>query len=159
MRNEAWISLLQQLPPEYQAKLVLVCASGHEINLQSVFRFDADFLIFRGRLAGTTEAGTFVFLPYDQIVYIGFREEIKENQLQEILGAPSEAPAAASTPEAEPPPRPAPAPRPAAAPEPAPAPVSMPTTAGAPPLPGKAALLERLRRSRAQGPGADAKPS
>ncbi len=150
MRSSSWISLLRQLPAQYHEKLVLVCSSGHEINLTSVFRMEEEYMIIRGRLAGTTDAGTFVFVPYDQVVYIGFREEIKEVEMQKVWGEAPPLPAAGPRVEA-PVEAPAPPPRPAL--EPTPPPTPMPTAAplGAPAaVPGKATLLERLRKGRPQ---------
>jgi hypothetical protein len=149
MRSAAWISLLRQLPQRYHEKLVLVSAAGQEIMMSSIFRIEDEYLILRGRMAGSTDAGTFVFIPFDQISYIGFREEIKEAEMAEVFGAPREPVALAPTaqaplPEQPPPPEPAPA-APAA-------PAAPPTPAAAPaPVPGKAALLERLRRGKPQG--------
>ena len=148
MRSSYWISLLRTLPEHYHAKLLLVSASGHEINIGSIFRMEEDYMILRGRLAGSTDAGTFVFMPYSQINYISFREEIKEVEMAKVFGESGQPitappPAAAAAPPPPPPEVPTPEPAPTAAPI-APAPATGP-------LPGKAALLERLRRSR--GPG------
>src|SRR5438552_16479912 len=99
MRSNFWVSVLQLLPEQYHGKLLWVCSSGHEINLTSIFRMEEDYMIIRGRLAGSTDAGTFVFLPFDQLVYIGFREEIKETEMQNIW---TEAPLAAAVAEAPP---------------------------------------------------------
>lgn len=146
MRGSSWISLLRHLPVEYHAKLILIFSSGHEVNLASVFRMEEEYMIIRGRLAGSTDAGTFVFVPFDQITYIGFREEIKEAEMEKIWG---EAPPAPATPvAAAPPPLEAPAPEPRPTPEPTSPPAAAPAAASAAPVPGKATLLERLRRGR-----------
>lgn len=148
MRSNSWISLLRHVPEEYHAKLLLVCSSGHEIMLTSIFRMEEDYMIIRGRLAGSTDAGTFVFLPFDQLVYIGFREEIKEAEMEKIWGEapPAAAVQAAAAPAAE---APAPPTKPPPAPEPAPMPAAAPTATPSP-VPGKATLLERLRKGRPQ---------
>lgn len=143
---------------------VMLC--GNEINIQAVFRIDDEFMTVRGRLAGTTDLGSVMFLPYSQIDYIGFRMELKEPEVQAMF-AGNFTPAPKADGEAA---EPAPAmpaapmaPAPAAGPSPAPMPAPMPvpaapaaagTAPGGPVLPGKAALLERLRRSRAAVPGA-----
>jgi hypothetical protein len=148
MRSSFWISLLRRLPEQYHAKLILIFASGHEINLSSIFRMEEDYMIIRGRLAGSTDAGTFVFVPFDQIVYIGFREEIKEAEMEKIWGEAPPAPVAAA------PPAEAPVPESRPTPEPTPMPAASPAAAaaGAAPVPGKATLLERLRRGREKTP-------
>jgi cell division septation protein DedD len=145
MQNTAWVAMLKRIPPEYHSRLMMVTTSGNEINLQVIYRMEDDYIVLRGRLAGTTEAGSLLFIPYDQINYVGFREELKEAQVQAMFSdSPAPAVAAPAQPE---PPKPHPA-EPTAvapvAPPPAPSPTATPTTS-----PGKAALLERLRRSRA----------
>ena len=151
MQNSAWITLLKRIPPEYHGRLMMVTTSGNEINLQTVYRMEEDFLVIRGRLAGTTEAGNLLFVPYDQINNVGFREEIKEAQINAMF-ADSGSPAAVVPQPAPEPPKPHPA-------EPVPVtPSAPPPTVSATPTPttspGKAALLERLRRSRG-GPEAN----
>lgn len=187
MRSSVWVSLIRIFPPEIQEKLMAVMTSGNEINISGVIRFEQDFLVVRGRLAGTTDDAGVVFVPYDRIDYIGFRVPMKDADVESLFvnsgfQAPPpemEMPAMAYVPAAAPAqtpvtrtmmpasaPRPAtPAPAPAAAPprptpEPAPEPIAPPPVPGAAPaaaaagppgsaiLPGKAALLERLRRSR-----------
>jgi hypothetical protein len=188
MRSSVWVSLIRIFPPEVQEKLMAVMTSGNEINISGVLRFEQDFLVVRGRLAGTTDDPGVVFVPYDRIDYIGFRIPMKDTDVEAMFvnsnyqtpppevempvayapapaPAPSLAPvtrvmpAPAATPR---PPTPAPAPAAAppkpAAPEPAPEPIAPPPVPAAAPaaaaaagsaiLPGKAALLERLRRSR-----------
>src|SRR5438552_14269741 len=107
MRSNFWVSVLQLLPEQYHAKLLLVCSSGHEVNIGSIFRMEEDYMIIRGRLAGSTDAGTFVFIPYAQINYIGFREEIKEVEMIKVFGeagAPAAAPPPVAAAPAAPPP-------------------------------------------------------
>jgi hypothetical protein len=183
MRSSVWVSLIRIFPPEVLEKLMAVMTSGNEINISGVIRFEQDFMVVRGRLAGTTDDASVVFLPYDQIDYMGIRVPMKDAELEAMFvnsgyqSPPPEAHAAPmyAAPSTPPPsmapvtrimPAQAPAtltPRPAAAPEPAREPTATPpvpatpaaaaaATAAAGPasaiLPGKAALLERLRRSR-----------
>jgi hypothetical protein len=170
MRGAAWISLLRIIPQEMHAKLMVVMSSGNEINIYDIVRIEQEFAVVRGRLAGTTDEPTVVFVPLEQIDYLGFRVPMKDAEVQELLkdyGAPPmdleeyrPAPAPAPIPRvaavAPAPAAPAPAPA-AASPAPAPPPAPVPTAPAAAPapagsisqiLPGKAALLERLRRSR-----------
>jgi hypothetical protein len=184
MRSSVWVSLIRIFPPEIQEKLMAVMTSGNEINISGVIRFEQDFLVVRGRLAGTTDDAGVVFVPYDRIDYIGFRVPMKDSDVESMFvnsgfqapppevempmyapaaAAPSLAPgprmAPASAPRVPTPtPAPAAAPPKPAAPEPPPEPIAPPPVPVAPAaaaaapgsaiLPGKAALLERLRRSR-----------
>src|SRR5262249_28426876 len=112
-----------------------------------VYRMEEDFLVLRGRLAGTTEAGSLLFVPYSEINYVGFREEIKEAQVQAMFS--DSGAAVVMAPAAPAAPQPHPAQPTTVPPVPPPPPTPAPITATPTTSPGKAALLERLRRSRA----------
>lgn len=159
MQRAAWIGIFQSLPAEQHDKLVLVTCNGTEINLQNVLRAEADYMLLRGRLAACTEAGRVFFLPYEQLSYIAFREGMNEAQIQALFGAtPGVGPAvkpvieAADTVEAGPEPQ-----TKAESKSPwgssSPAQRELAGSAALPPQSAKAALLERLRRSRPSADG------
>src|SRR4051812_39738154 len=85
MRSAAWASLLRVIPPELTEKLMAVMTSGNEINISGVIRFEHDFMVVRGRLAGTTDDPSVVFVPYDQIDYMGFRVGVKDAELMTMF--------------------------------------------------------------------------
>lgn len=155
MQNDAWIRLLQRVPEKLLGKVMLVTTCANEISLQRVYRMESDYMVIRGRMAGTTDAGTLMFVPFDQLNYLGFREEIKEAEIEAMFA--DTGPAATPAPRVESPAAPVPPPEPPAATAPpvetTPVAPPVPTTTQ-PSLPGKAALLERLRRAR----GDSAKP-
>ncbi|GIW79345.1 MAG: hypothetical protein KatS3mg105_1152 [Gemmatales bacterium] len=199
MRKESWLSLIRRIPPQLRHKLMIVSGSGNELNITDIYRLEDDFMVVRGRLAGTTDEGSTYFIPYDQIDYMGFRELVKEPVITAMFeGGEVEIPQAPETgaarepqvPAAEPTPSVAPAttqavpakaallerlrlkrkaeesgqtpppaqPAPPAQPQPAPAAPQQTNSTPPPdqPTPGKAALLERLRRSRS-GPNPGSK--
>src|SRR5262245_56543250 len=167
MQGAAWIALMQQIPESYHDKLTLVTVSGTEICLNVLVRLEDEYMLIRGRLAGTTDTGRAFFIPYDQITYLGFQQSIPEAELRAIYGDKPE-PAVA-----------APAEPTAVAPEPTTVAEGTPATAedvpaGPPkqtPLPepvkpvvrtpvlGKNSILERLRARSHTGsavkPGSD----
>jgi hypothetical protein len=149
MRNEEWIAFLRRVPVEKHNILAVMTKGGRELNIANIFRLDPAYMVCRARSAGSTDEATVMVIPYDQIDMMGFREQMKEEQVNEMLGPVVETSTAA--PPAVSPPR---------APTPQPAPASVPPavpdgTVTMPAMPGKAALLERLRRARAgQDPGA-----
>jgi hypothetical protein len=166
MQSAAWAALLRHIPPEAHGNLMVVTLSGTEIALQSILRIDHEFLAFKGRLAGSQDAGRLFFLPFAQIDYLGFQQPVKDTEYQEMFGtlevpapvAPLPAtalPDPLATAEADPEP---PAPAPEAAPEPVePAPPAAPSQAGRTSAPIKSAVLERFR-ARAQQPGSGVRP-
>jgi hypothetical protein len=153
MQNSAWIALLRRIPSDQHNNLALVTTIGIEINIQNIVRLEDDYVVIRGRLAGTTETGRAFFVPYDQINYVGIIRELKEPQIRALYG---EAPPAeeveqktdAVSTEGQPTATEAPVPAPPPDPE---------ATAPAEPLkpgpqlkiPRKSGVLERLR-ARAQ---------
>jgi hypothetical protein len=105
MPNVAWERLLRQLPVKEQDGLKLVTNTRTEIAIQSILRLDADFLIIKGRLAGSQDAGRVFFIPYAHIDHLGFYREVKDSEFDEMFGAldapPVPAIAAAPEPSAE----------------------------------------------------------
>ena len=93
MQNRAWIKLLQRIPPDRHDGLVLMATTGVEISIQTILRQEEDYLVLRGRMAGTTDSGRVFFIPYDQITYLGIVRELKEAEVNAMLGgAPALAP-------------------------------------------------------------------
>ncbi len=86
MQNSAWIALLRRIPSDQHNTLALVTTIGIEINIQNLVRIEDDYVVIRGRLAGTTETGRAFFVPYDQINYVGILREIKEPQIRALYG-------------------------------------------------------------------------
>jgi hypothetical protein len=160
MQGPAWINILQQVPLAYHDKLMLVTAAGTEISIQSVVRMEDDYLLLRGRLAGTTDTGRAFFLPYDQINYLGFQQAIPEAELRAFYGDKADtAPVAVATPAADaaPPPAVEEAPLiaedvPPGPPKQTPLPEPPKTTVRAPVV-GKNSILERLRARSHSGGG------
>jgi hypothetical protein len=162
MQSAGWIGLLERIPPAQHDNLMLMTSTGIEIALQGILRLEEEFVVVRGRLSGT-DLGRIIFLPFNQISYLGFQKAVKEAEFRAMFGETGPAPAAAG-PKPEPGAAAAPEPKPAeSAPAPVPAPPAaapLPDTAPASPaegppssgrvrLPDKKAILERLR-SRSQ---------
>jgi hypothetical protein len=153
MKAEAWVGLLQRIPATYHDSVILMLGAGAEVMLQTVVSLEPDYMVIRGRNAGSTDSGRVFVVPFDHIEYVGFSRKMSEAELRAIFG-----PAAANFAEA-----PAPAADTAAAP--APVPDAAPPAAaapGAPPEPpkkpaaiSKTVLLARLRARLGQ----DGKPA
>lgn len=145
MHGSAWVELLRRIPADHHDKIVLNTGAGTEVNLQTVLRTEGHYLVIRGRLAASTDAGRVFFVPYEQIRLLGFREAISEAKVAEWFGGPAPAPASSEAGHTmlstQLPAVPlAPGSNGSAS---APQPASSPALS-----PAKAALLERLRRAR-----------
>lgn len=89
MQSEAWKALFDRVPREDHPGMMVVTSIGIEINVNSIQLLEDDYVVIRGRLGGTTDAGRIFFVPYHQINYVTFNREIKEAQIQEMLGLDS----------------------------------------------------------------------
>lgn len=158
MQAKTWMQLIEKVPPHLRDGLGLITASGVEINITSVMRMEEEFFVIRGRLMGSTDANHTFFVPYDQINCVIFQRMLKEPEIMAwfdgppaVAASPAPAQAAAADQLAE-----------DAAVEPAAQTLSTASatqTGAASPFPGKAAILERLRkRTGTSAPGIVKKP-
>jgi hypothetical protein len=158
MQNAAWMALWRRLPPDQHDQLMVVTAIGTEIAIQNVLRIEEDFVVIRGRLAGSSDTGRVFFVPYNQINYAGFQRAVKEEEFDALFGenAPQgAAEAAAREPSSAVQPTGPKTPLPPAKSNGSPTggltATDRPRNSNRPPLPLKSELLERLRSRSHQG--------
>src|SRR5262249_62405883 len=90
MQSGAWIALLHQIPKNQHDNLIFTTVAGIEIAVQAVQRIDADYILVRGRQTGVTDAGGgFFFIPYAQILYMGFQKPVRETVIRAMYGEAS----------------------------------------------------------------------
>jgi len=167
MDGSAWVALLRTIPQALHDNLVLVTRVGQEFTVQNIFRMEEDFVVIRGRMAGTVDAGRVFVIPYTELHYVGFQKPLKEKDVTAIFSGQftgthsadeKEGAVEAAAPAPEPVP-PAPV-EPVAAPEPTPGPSSVPEIEIKPKPAAKGLLLERVRaRLAASGQARSAGPS
>jgi hypothetical protein len=87
MQSGGWRALLRRIPKKHHTHLLLVTSGGIEINIQKLIRLKEDYLVFRGRIAGSTEEGKIYILPFDRIDFMGFQQALTEDQVQGMFGA------------------------------------------------------------------------
>jgi hypothetical protein len=85
MSHIAWERLLRQIPEKEQDGMMLMTNTRTEIAVQSILRMDADFLIIKGRLAGSQDAGRVFFVPYGHIDHVGFYRAVKDSEFDEMF--------------------------------------------------------------------------
>jgi hypothetical protein len=86
MQGAAWIDLFHKIPKQLHDNLMLLTSIGTEVAIQGVLHLEPDYAVLRGRVAGTTDAGRIMFIPYDQINYLGFNRLVKEADVYAMLG-------------------------------------------------------------------------
>ena len=98
MPSAAWARLLRIIPEKEHDCLSLFTSNRTEIAIQAILRIDPDFLIIKGRLAGSQDAGRVFFIPYAQLDHIGFNRAVKDVEFNEMFaGLDAPPPAAAPT--------------------------------------------------------------
>jgi hypothetical protein len=86
MQCHVWASVVSQIPAEIQEQLMLVTLAGTEIALQTFLRIDREFMVVKGRLSGSQEAGRIFFIPYAQIDYLGTQQPWKDSDYEQVFG-------------------------------------------------------------------------
>jgi hypothetical protein len=82
MHPSGWISLVQTVPPEFHDNLSVFLTNGVELSVQGILRMEEQFVVLRGRVMGSTDAGLVYFVPYEQITCLGYSKTIKEEVVQ-----------------------------------------------------------------------------
>lgn len=85
MQGASWITLFRRIPARLHNTLALCLTTGGEIVIQDILRLEADYIILRGRMAGSTDAGRVVIIPYDRIVDVAFTKTMSEQEVQKIF--------------------------------------------------------------------------
>lgn len=99
MHGTDWINVIRRIPAALHDTVSFATVSGSEIMAQDILRLEGDFVVLRGRMAGSQDAGRVIVLPYAQIVNLAINKQLKDNEVQAIFGkdvTPTFAPAAAA---------------------------------------------------------------
>ena len=84
--NQAWITLFRRIPVDLHDTLALGMATGAEIVVQRIVKLEPDFMIIRGRLAGTQDTGRVVMVPYPQLSFVAIQRDLKDSDVEGIFG-------------------------------------------------------------------------
>ena len=88
MRREDVQSLLEKIPPLDHTKVVFVLLSGISINMDFLYRMESEYVVLRGREAGTNDEGRGFFVPYEQISFLKVERLMRLNELRAMYGEP-----------------------------------------------------------------------
>ena len=84
--NQAWIAMFRRIPANLHDSLALGLTTGSEIVVQRIDKLEPDFMIIRGRLAGTQDSGRVVLIPYAQLTFVAIQKNLKDNEVEAIFG-------------------------------------------------------------------------
>jgi hypothetical protein len=98
MQGTSWINFFRRIPENVQDTLALTVTTGGEIIVQRLVKLDPEFVVLRGRMAGSLDPGRLVVLPYGQLVTVAFTRRMSDADAEAIFGAatPGAAPIALS---------------------------------------------------------------
>lgn len=86
MTNQEWIDLFRSIPEPEHGKTVLVLSNNSEICVDALIRFDANYLVLRGRVGGTIEEARGMVVPFHQVVYVRIERYVKIEEMEEMFG-------------------------------------------------------------------------
>jgi hypothetical protein len=86
LQGSGWLSLLSKIPRQKHDHLAIVTTTGSEIVLREIVRVENDFIIVRGRMAGSPDQGRVLVLPFDQITYLAFSKMMPEAEINAMFG-------------------------------------------------------------------------
>jgi hypothetical protein len=86
MRREECVELFKRVPEVYHPQMNLVLRNQAVLSVDSVARFEPNYLAFRGREGGTTDEGRAFFVPYEEISYIRLERVVRLGELKQMYG-------------------------------------------------------------------------
>ncbi len=86
MQGQDWGNLLRRIPAAYHEGLTLATVTETEVVVSSIIQLEEDFLILRGRTAGSSDGGKIIILPFKQINFLCFRNPLSEAEVAAIFG-------------------------------------------------------------------------
>jgi hypothetical protein len=101
MQNGGWVELLRLVPEKLHDNLIVMMADGSEIAVQDIIRLEPEYVVLRGRAAGSSDTGLAFFIPYERIVFMRLLRPVAEDVVYGLYGMtpperkPVEAPPAA----------------------------------------------------------------
>ena len=84
--NDKWIALFHRIPGNLHDTLSVGLTTGAEIVIQRIVKLEPEFMITRARLAGTTDPGRIMLVPYAQLTYISILRLLSEAEIESIFG-------------------------------------------------------------------------
>lgn len=84
--NESWIAMFRRIPGNLHETLVLGLRTGAEIVMQRLLKLEPDFMIMRGRVAGTQDSGRIILIPYGELAFVSSTRLLKDTEVEVIFG-------------------------------------------------------------------------
>jgi hypothetical protein len=86
------LEILEKMPAEDLSKTILALRGGGGVTLDAVARTEDDYLIVRGREAGTNDEGRGFFIPYEEILFVKLDRMVSVYEVKTMYGEKLAAP-------------------------------------------------------------------
>ena len=86
MQREDVYELVRRIPVDDHPKTMLILRAGFVVTVEIFFRFEEDYLVVRGREAGTNDDSRGFFVPYEEIVYLKIDRPLTVNEMRKMYG-------------------------------------------------------------------------
>jgi len=86
MRRDDLLDILGKIPPHDLTKIVLILRFGTSITLDTVLRREDEYLVVRGREAGTNDEGRAFFVPFEDVLCVKFDRVVKVSEIKRLFG-------------------------------------------------------------------------
>jgi hypothetical protein len=81
-----WRKFFEDLPTSEHELAIVALANGDEVSIQRIMKYMDAFMVVRGRLGGTEDAGHVFCLPYDRIEFVFFSRIQPDQTVVEMFG-------------------------------------------------------------------------
>ena len=86
MQRDAVYDLITKISKEDVSKTVLTLRFNSAITLDAVVRFEGEYMVVRGREAGTNDDGRGFFIPYEDILFVKLDRTMRLSDFQRMYG-------------------------------------------------------------------------
>lgn len=86
MRREDCVDAFKRVPEVSHAQMNLVMRNQSVLSVDLIIRFEAMYLVMKGREGGTTDENRGFFVPYDEIAYMRLERPVKISELKAMYG-------------------------------------------------------------------------
>ena len=88
MIREEVLDLIKRVPEFDHPKLVFVLTVGVSVNLDMIARVEKNYVVVRGREAGSNDEGRGFFIPYETIAMIKLEKLVRINEFRAMYNEP-----------------------------------------------------------------------
>ena len=86
MRREDVMEMFKRVPEEMHPQVNLILRNSFVLTVEAVARFEANYLVFRGREGGTSDEGRAFFVPFEEITYIRIERVVRMGEIKRMYG-------------------------------------------------------------------------